>query len=150
MNIRRASRDDLGAVAELHRGEGWCYDEELVLRDYWDDCFDRESILVAETRENGIDGTLEVAKAYKARFGYFAVIRRFVIHPEFRGRGIGRTLFQYATEEAKRMGCTAIELSVDPENGRPHKFYQSLGFKDDRTEIIMVKSLTEDSGDGSK
>ena len=142
MNIRRARRDDLGAVAELHRGEGWCYDDELVLRDYWDDCFDRESILVAETKEDGIVGTLEVAKAYKARFGHFAVIRRFVVHPDYRGKGIGRTLLQYATEEAKRMGCSAIELSVDPDNRRPHRFYESLGFKDDRTEIIMVKTLS--------
>ena len=145
MNIRRARRDDLGAVAELHRGEGWCYDDELVLRDYWDDCFDRESILVAETKEDGIVGTLEVAKAYKARFGHFAVIRRFVVHPDYRGKGIGRTLLQYATEEAKRMGCSAIELSVDPDNRRPHSYYESLGFKDDRTEIIMVKSLSEEA-----
>ena len=145
MNIRRARRDDLGAVAELHRGEGWCYDDELVLRDYWDDCFDRESILVAETKEDGIVGTLEVAKAYKARFGHFAVIRRFVVHPDYRGKGIGRTLLQYATEEAKRMGCSAIELSVDPDNRRPHSYYESLGFKDDRTEIIMVKTLSEEA-----
>jgi GNAT superfamily N-acetyltransferase len=44
-------------------------------------------------------------------------------------------------DEAKRIGCNAIELSVDPDNNRPHDFYKTLGFRDDRTEIIMVKML---------
>jgi len=47
----------------------------------------------------------------------------------------------FALAEAKRMGCSAIELSVDPENTRPHHFYETLGFHDDRTETIMVKIL---------
>jgi len=143
-NIRKARRSDIKALAELHRGEGWCYDDEVVLNDYWDDSFDKESILVAEV-DGKVVGTLEVAKAYKARFGFFAVLRRFVVHPAYRGRGVGKALIQYALEEAKRMGCNALELSVDPENTRPHKFYESLGFRDDRTEVIMVKPLDQDS-----
>ena len=138
--IRRAAMNDAEDVARLHKGEGWCYDDAIVLNDYWDDSFDKESILVAEV--NGkIVGTLEISKAYKARFGFFAVIRRFVVEPECRGRGVGRQLMSFALAEAKRMGCSAIELSVDPENTRPHHFYETLGFHDDRTETIMVKIL---------
>lgn len=140
MNIRKANREDFAALAQLHKGEGWCYDDAVVLKDYWDDSFDKESILVAEI-DGQVVGTLEIAKAYKARFGFFAVLRRFVVNPEQRDKGIGRDLITYAIEEAKKMGCKAIELSVDPENLRPHKFYESLGFKDDRTEVIMVKTL---------
>ncbi|MCJ7633272.1 GNAT family N-acetyltransferase, partial [Candidatus Bathyarchaeota archaeon] len=117
--------------------------------DYWDDSFEKESILVAEV-EGKIVGTLEISKVYKSRFGFFAVVRRFVVQPDQRGRGIGRKLFSYALEEAKRMDCTAIELSVDPENKRPHRFYESIGFKDDRTEIIMVKLLKKDGKPESK
>ena len=131
-------------LAELHRGEDWCYDDEVVLNDYWDDSFDKESILVAEVDGRAV-GTLEVAKAYKAKFGFFAVLRRFIVHPDFRGRGVGRALINYALEEARRLGCSAVELSVDPENMRPHKFYESLGFRDDRTEVIMVKLLDQAS-----
>ncbi len=145
-NIRKARRNDTKALAKLHRGEGWCYDDEVVLNDYWDDSFDKESILVAEV-DGKVAGTLEVAKAYKARFGFFAVLRRFVVHPDYRGRGVGKALIQYALEEAKRMGCNALELSVDPGNTRPHKFYESLEFKDDRTEVIMVRldPISEDN-----
>jgi len=142
--VRKANKQDAKAVAQLHRGEGWCYDDEVVLNDYWDDAFDKESIIVAEL-ESRVVGTIELARAYKARFGFFAVIRRFVVHPEHRGKGIGRALMNYALEEAMRMECNAIELSVDPANQRPHKFYESLGFRDDRTEIIMVKELKHNS-----
>jgi len=142
MNIRRAERDDIAALAELHRGEGWCYDDEAVLNDYWDDSFDKEGILVADV-DGRVVGTIEVAKAYKARFGFFAVVRRFVVHPDYRGRGIGGALIREALEEAERKGCNAIELSVDPANVRSHEFYETLGFRDDRTEVIMVKLLDQ-------
>lgn len=143
-NVRKAEKRDVKALAELHRGEGWCYDDEVVLNDYWDDSFDKESILVAEV-DGKVVGTIEVAKAYKARFGFFAVLRRFVVHPDYRGRGIGKALICHALEEARRLGCNAAELSVDPVDIRPHKFYESLGFRDDRTEVIMVKLLDQAS-----
>jgi GNAT superfamily N-acetyltransferase len=149
MIIRRAGKDDIIALAQLHRGEGWCYDDEISINDYWDDSFEKESILVAEV-DGKIVGTLEIAKAYKSRFGFFAVIRRFVVQPDNRGKGIGRKLFSYALEEARKMGCSVIELSVDPENARPHRFYKSMGFKDDRTEIIMVKLLKKDGNGKSE
>ena len=140
VSIRKATIDDAEAVTRLHKGEGWCYDDPIVMNDYWDDSFDKESILVAEVDRKTV-GTLEISKAYKARFGFFAVLRRFVVDPEYRGKGVGRQLMSFALEEAKRMGCSAIELSVDPENIRPHDFYKTLGFHDDRTETIMVKIL---------
>jgi GNAT superfamily N-acetyltransferase len=136
--VRNAQEKDTGAVAALHKGEGWCYDEEVVLNDYWDDDFDKESIIVAEV-DDKVVGTIELGRAHKARFGFFGVIRRFVVHPDYRERNIGRALMNYAIEEAKRIGCKAVELSVDPGNSRAHKYYLSLGFNDDRTEIIMVK-----------
>jgi GNAT superfamily N-acetyltransferase len=139
--VRKAEKRDLNALADLHRGEGWCYDDEVVLNDYWDDAFDKESIIVAEM-DSRVVGTIELAKAYKSRFGFFGVLRRFVVSPSYRGTGIGRTLLKFALEEANRMGCNAVELSVDPDNSKPHKFYESQGFKDDRTEIVMVKPLT--------
>ncbi len=147
--VRKATKQDSKAIAELHKGEGWCYDDEVVLNDYWDDAFDKESIIVAELGSRVV-GTIELARAYKARFGFFGVIRRFVVHPEYRGKGVGRRLVSYALEEASRIGCNAVELSVDPENERPHRFYESLGFRDDRTEIIMVKELRGQSAQASQ
>ncbi len=140
IKIRKARKDDARSVANLHRGEGWCYDEEVILNDYWDDDFDKESIIVAEM-DGQVVGTIELAKAYKARFGFFGVLRRFVVHPDRREKNIGRQLMDYAIEEARRTGCTVIELSIDPKNQRAHKYYSTLGFKDDRTETIMVKLL---------
>ena len=147
--VRKAKKQDAKALAELHKGEGWCYDDEVVLNDYWDDAFDKESIIVAEL-DDRVVGTIELARAYKARFGFFAVIRRFVVHPQHRSKGIGRRLVNYALEEAAKMGCNVIELSVDPKNERPHRFYESLGFRDDRTEIIMVKELRHSSSQASQ
>jgi GNAT superfamily N-acetyltransferase len=140
--IRKACRQDLRAVADLHGGEHWCYDDEVILNDYWDDSFEKDSIIVAEI-DSKIVGTIELTKAYKARFGFFGVLRRFVVHPDYRGRGVGKALMQHALEETKKLGCNALELSVDPANEMAHKYYLSLGFCDDRTETIMVKTLQQ-------
>ncbi len=69
MIIRKAGKGDIVEVAQLHRGEGWCYDDEVLINDYWDDSFEKESILVAEV-EGKIVGTLEISKVYKSRFGF--------------------------------------------------------------------------------
>ena len=55
VSIRKATIDDAEAVTRLHKGEGWCYDDPIVMNDYWDDSFDKESILVAE-----VDGKTRV------------------------------------------------------------------------------------------
>ncbi len=44
--VRKARKDDALSIADLHKGEGWCYDEEVVLNDYWDDDFNRRLEIV--------------------------------------------------------------------------------------------------------
>ena len=141
LSLRRASRADARDLARLHQTEGWCYDDENVIHEYWDDAFDKESILVAESGGRVV-GTLELAIAHKTRWGgRFGLIRRFVVHPKWRSKGVGRRLFAFAMREAKRLKLNAVELNVEGWNSRPFQYYRSRGFVEDRVEIIMVKRL---------
>jgi GNAT superfamily N-acetyltransferase len=139
--FRRARRDDARDLALLHQAEGWCFDDENVIHEYWDDAFSKESILVAQVGKVVV-GTLELAIAHKTRWGGpFGLIRRFTIHPEWRSRGIGRKLFDFAMREAKRLRLAAVELNVEGWNSSPYQFYRSKGFVEDRVEVVMVKRL---------
>ncbi len=64
-----------------------------------------------------------------------------MVHPDWRGRGVGHRLLAAAEEEARRAGCAFLELSVDEDNPGARRLYAGEGFAEDRRELILRKSL---------
>ena len=56
------------------------------------------------------------------------VIRTFVIHPNFMGKGIGNALLNYSIEFAKNSGIKTIRLDVYEKNIPAIKLYEKNGF----------------------
>lgn len=140
ITVRPGRLDDAGAEAEMNRDVDWCFDEEQMIAEYHDDAYEPSSILVAEL-EGRVVGKLELFIGAKSVHGRFGLIRRFVVHRDYRAQGIGRVLLDAATERARQQGCSFIELSVDVTNPVAHAFYQRDGFVEDRLEVMMRKSL---------
>jgi GNAT superfamily N-acetyltransferase len=140
LTVRRGRREDVVAVAALHREADWCYDDAAIVTEYYDDAFEPDTIIAAEVGGELV-GKLELFLGWKSTSGRFGLIRRFVIHPAWRGRGIGRRLLAAAEEAAREAGCAFLELSVDEENDGARRFYGSLGFGEDRRELLLRKSL---------
>ncbi|MGE5130484.1 MAG: N-acetyltransferase family protein [Sphingomonadaceae bacterium] len=63
-----------------------------------------------------------------AEGGRAAWLEDFVVRPERRGRGIGRTLLAYAVAQAHAEGILRISLLTDAENERAQELYRSVGF----------------------
>ena len=57
----------------------------------------------------------------------------------YRGRGWGRLLIEWALEEGKRRGFHSIALGVDARNEAARKLYAKLGFH--VTRMTMERSL---------
>jgi ribosomal protein S18 acetylase RimI-like enzyme len=49
--------------------------------------------------------------------------------PERRGRGVGRTLLEWAQQSARAAGAEGIDLQVTIDNPRARALYQRLGFR---------------------
>ena len=45
-----------------------------------------------------------------------------------RNRGIGATMMRTAIEEARRRGCTRVQLTSNKQRKDAHRFYERLGF----------------------
>jgi|GEM_PF-1967071 len=58
-----------------------------------------------------------------------AYIALLGVHPEYRGRGIGRALVYAAFERMRERELTGIQVTVDTSNENALGFYESLGFR---------------------
>ncbi len=66
-------------------------------------------------------------------------ITDFIIHPEFRGKGVGKLLLAKADEYAKERNISYIKLSVFAANTNAVELYRKLGFKD--YDITFLKKI---------
>jgi ribosomal protein S18 acetylase RimI-like enzyme len=46
----------------------------------------------------------------------------------FRGKGLGRKMFEWAIAECRRRGCGLVQLTTDKSREEALRFYESLGF----------------------
>ena len=83
------------------------------------------------------EGTLSIIRQYKAiddipedetTAGEF-YIDSLGVHPEFRGRGVGRQLLAAMCQQAAEQGHQCVGLLVDLENPDAERLYRSLGFE---------------------
>lgn len=57
-------------------------------------------------------------------------LNSMVIHPEYRGMSIGKSLIEAAIEQGKSLGYTRFALLVDCNKPRLKAYYESMGFKE--------------------
>jgi len=74
--------------------------------------------------------------------GHRGWINYLAIHHEFRGRGFGIKLMDYATEILTNMGCQKINVQIRKTNYSVIEFYKKLGFIDDEV-ISYGKRIKE-------
>jgi ribosomal protein S18 acetylase RimI-like enzyme len=134
--IRLARPEDLAAIEELDRfGNSPTRNIHRELEKYF-------GSVDPSTHERGLIflGELEGVAIAKAelmlppadgspgsRTGY---IRRVVVHPAYRRRGLARQLLEYVIAFARdREGLEAIDLHVWEENQAAIRLYESLGFQ---------------------
>jgi ribosomal protein S18 acetylase RimI-like enzyme len=50
------------------------------------------------------------------------------IATEYRGKGLGRKMIEWAIAECRRRGCGLVQLTTDKSRAEAYQFYESLGF----------------------
>lgn len=63
----------------------------------------------------------------------FAIIENVIVHPDFRGQGIGKAILQTATERAKAQGCYKVALMTGSKRAETLSFYEAAGFQPTKT-----------------
>ena len=115
--IRTMISGDVEFAFKCTRAEGWSGQTHLVFEDFL--AYDPHGCFIAEV--NGRHAGICVATAYQ-RHGFIGTL---IVVPEFRGGGLGTTLFTYAVQYLIDRGMKSISLEGDP-SGIP--IYQKAGF----------------------
>ena len=74
------------------------------------------------------------------RFGEIYVI---AVHPDFRGRGLGRMMVLHGLAAIRRKGVSSATLFVDESNVAARGLYESLGFTLEREDCLVRFSSTQ-------
>lgn len=72
-----------------------------------------------------------------AEGGRVAWLEDLIVHPDCRGRGIGRQLLEEALRRARSAGCRRITLLTDRTNLPAMRFYEGSGFV--RSEMVPFR-----------
>lgn len=97
---------------------------------------DPDLFLVAEEGE-AILGT--VVGTWDGRVGW---VYNHAVEPRCRRSGIGSTLAKEVEQRLKSKGATEICLLVAQNNLNAQDFYEAQGFREDSTQVVMVKPLS--------
>lgn len=73
----------------------------------------------------GITGCWASTKLWS---GKYLEIDNFVVHPDYRSKGIGKMLTDFVEQKAIKMGCTNIVLDAYTSNFAAHRFYYNQGY----------------------
>ncbi len=137
-SIRRATRADVPAIVHLLADDPLGRQRERAqdpLPQAYVDAFERidhdpRNALVVVDVGGKVVGTLQLTLLPYLTYqgGTRAQIEAVRVDRRYRDHGLGRRLFEWAIERARREGCHLVQLTTDASRVDAHRFYARLGF----------------------
>ncbi len=146
LNIRQARVEDAQPITLLCKQLGYVISEEkiqiylksLKTATEW-------IVYVACESENLILGWINVYLTHGILADRQAEIGSLIVDENFRGKGIGNLLMQKAQIWAQQQGCSLIQVRSQTKRQQAHTFYQNLGYKLCKTQLVLRKQLNIDN-----
>ena len=136
LNFRKATIEDLDLIVALLANDPLGAGRELKAdRQVYLSAFEKidndpnQELIVAES-EAGIMGTFQLSYLQYLTYsgGMRAQVEAVRVHPDHRGKGIGKQLFEWAIQRAKAKGAHLLQLTTDKKRPEAFSFYEGLGF----------------------
>jgi ribosomal protein S18 acetylase RimI-like enzyme len=70
-----------------------------------------------------------------------AYVHMHVVHPDWRGRGVGESLYREFCARAARRGCLRVRALAAPERLASRRFHERLGFRGTRRRDHLGEGL---------
>ena len=137
--LRRATRTDVQAIVALLADDdlgatrdGIRTEADLAAYQQAFDAIDRDLAQLLVVAEGGgrLVATLQLMflPGLSHRGAVRAQIESVRVAAGLRGHGLGQAVMTWAVGEARRRGCSLVQLSTNKSRSDAHRFYERLGF----------------------
>lgn len=138
LNIRKALHNDVPMIVKLLGN-----DELGALRELFQDPLpqtyynafaeidaDKNNYLMVVEDGDKIIGTMQLTMITYLTYqgGKRAQIEGVRIDEDYRGKGVGKDMIEWAIDKARESGCHLVQLTTDKKRPKALEFYQKLGF----------------------
>lgn len=139
MTIRKAQKEDVSIIVQMIANDKLGKlreDYKLPLPEKYFEAFENidtdpnQELVVIEDEFGKVIGTLQLSFIQYLTYqgGIRAQIEAVRIHEDYRGKGIGKILFQWAIEQSKLKGAHVVQLTTDKKRPDALEFYKTFGF----------------------
>lgn len=138
INIRKAIRDDVADIVRMLADDRLGEKREQYTNPLPHQYYaafeeidrDKNNYLIVAEMDHKIIGTLQLTLIPYLTYqgGKRALIEAVRIDSAYRGKGIGKILFEWAIAKARTEGCHLIQLTMNKERPDTLEFYKKLGF----------------------
>lgn len=143
MQIRNLNREDLPQLAALYH-QFWNEDSDIsAMQKKYEELKARDAyILLAAEIDGRVAGSVTgiVCDELYGSCCPFLVVENVIVDQSFRRKGVGHALMCALEQEAKKHGCSSMQLVTELSRRDACAFYESLGFSTDKKGF--KKSLT--------
>lgn len=101
-----------------------------------------EILVAVEMRGAHVIGWVHVCVPLFLTGSRAASIWGLVVASTYRGRGVGRILMEAAEQWAVDRGCEEMRLTSAVRRVEAHAFYERLGYQVEKSQLVLVRSLT--------
>ncbi len=140
MIIRPATREDVAAIVAMIANDKLGrlredFQNPLPQKYYAAfeniDSDSNQELMAMEDKSGQVIGTLQLSFIQYLTYqgGIRAQIEAVRIHEDFRGKGTGQQLFEWAIQRSKEKGAHVVQLTTDKKRPEALNFYEKLGFK---------------------
>ncbi|PWL38497.1 GNAT family N-acetyltransferase [Flagellimonas aquimarina] len=141
MQIRKAKKEDVSLIVQMIANDKLGKlreDYRLPLPEKYLQAFENinndpnQELVVIEDESGNVIGTLQLSFIQYLTYqgGIRAQIEAVRVHENYRGKGIGKILFQWAIEQSRSKGAHVVQLTTDKKRPDALEFYRVLGFVD--------------------
>lgn len=139
ITLRRATREDLPAIVGLLVNDplGRTREAASEADDFgpYETAFaaidtDPAQLLVVATDGIEVVATMQLSfiPGLARRGALRAQAETVRVAASHRSQGLGAAMFEWVIDEARRRGCTVVQLTTDKTRADAHRFYERLGF----------------------
>lgn len=142
-SIRKAREQDCEEIARLTSQLGYPASSDAIrVRLHRLLASSSDVVLVAESSSGGLVGWIHGVLAQFLESDYRVEIGGLVVEEQSQRKGVGRGLVGRVEDWAREQGVMQASVRCRTTRAGAHLFYESLGYKQTKTQIVFRKSLS--------